>query len=378
MSKLAITTISVVLLTASGLAANLAQANGHEDPQAVIEKLQQEKSVLLKRLNNAVAYSKDRGMQIKTLQAKADAEEERRTALGTRVNNLNAAVKARMDEIDALQSKNEAMSTGISSALGVSKKRTARLAELQALANSEQMKSKALSKRLSNAIAFSKTRGAQLAEAKAVAGSEQNKSKDLSNRLRNAIAFSKTRGEKLASAERKNKQLSKRLRNAIAYSKSRAQGADSEADSDWAANTSNSLNAAFGGVQGTTISNITNDSVMIQVGNNGLFSTGGTALSADGSQLLSLIAQELSAIDASATVVGHTDNIPVGNSNRFSSNEALSFARAVSTLQFLRDQGVPKERLSAAGYGADNPIAGNDTPEGRQQNRRVEIILRKE
>jgi len=137
------------------------------------------------------------------------------------------------------------------------------------------------------------------------------------------------------------------------------------------------LDSAIGGVQGTTVSNI-DSSVKIQVGNNGLFSTGGTALSAGGSELLSTIAQQISEVDANVTVVGHTDNVPVGSSSRFGSNDELSFARAVSTLQFLRDQGIQTEHLSASGFGAGNPVAGNDTAEGRAQNRRVEIVLRKQ
>ena len=76
------------------------------------------------------------------------------------------------------------------------------------------------------------------------------------------------------------------------------------------------------------------------------------------------------------TVIGHSDNVPVGDGGRYSSNEALSFARATSTMEFLRSEGVPLERMSAAGYGDRYPVATNDTAEGRQQNRRVDIVLR--
>ena len=91
---------------------------------------------------------------------------------------------------------------------------------------------------------------------------------------------------------------------------------------------------------------------------------------------MSLIAQELLTTDTSLTVVGHSDNVPVGEGSRYANNEALSFERAVSTMQFLQQQGMPTARLAAAGYGESNPIASNDTPEGRQQNRRVEIVVR--
>ena len=201
----------------------------------------------------------------------------------------------------------------------------------------------------------------------------------MGNRLRNAVAFSKERGKKLAFAENERKVLGNRLRNAVAFSKERAKKIEvaeqSNVDSDWAANTSAVLDSVLGGNQGITVDINSESSVKIQMGNNGLFQTSGTVLSSTGAQLLSSIAQELRSADANITIVGHSDNIPVGSNSRFSDNEDLSFARAVSTMQFLRGQGLPAERLSAAGFGASNPIASNATAEGRQQNRRVDIIL---
>jgi len=52
-------------------------------------------------------------------------------------------------------------------------------------------------------------------------------------------------------------------------------------------------------------------------------------------------------------------------------NKALSQARAESVLKFLIDHGIPKEKLTAKGFGSDNPIAPNDTEENREKNRRV-------
>lgn len=56
-------------------------------------------------------------------------------------------------------------------------------------------------------------------------------------------------------------------------------------------------------------------------------------------------------------------------------NNTLSYQRAVSVANYLRLQGVSSERIMAQGYGSRNPIASNTTPEGRAQNRRVEIVL---
>ncbi len=386
MSKLFVTSVSIALLVASGSI----HADSHGDMQAKIDKLQQEKSFLLKRLNNSIAYSKSRAAQIVELQAKADSEQSNRKALSTRLNNAVSFSKTRGANLEAAQAmadseqrKSTALSKRLSNAIAFSKTRGAKLEAAQAMADSEQRKSMALSKRLSNAIAFSKTRGAKLAESQAMAESEKSKRIALSKRLSNAIAFSKTRAEhveelqaKVDSEQSMRMALSKRLSNAISFSKTRAAKIESlTGGNNWAASTRDSLNAAVGGIQGTTVSANDDDSVTIQVGNNGLFSAGGTALSGTGSSLLSDIAKELSKVEGQLMVVGHSDNIPMGKGGRYSSNEALSFARAASTLQFLQNEGIPTERLAAAGHGANNPIASNDTAEGRAQNRRVDIVL---
>jgi OOP family OmpA-OmpF porin len=56
-------------------------------------------------------------------------------------------------------------------------------------------------------------------------------------------------------------------------------------------------------------------------------------------------------------------------------NQRLSDDRARSVMAYLSGHGVPKERLLARGFGVDRPIAGNDTPEGRERNRRVEFNI---
>jgi len=74
-------------------------------------------------------------------------------------------------------------------------------------------------------------------------------------------------------------------------------------------------------------------------------------------------------------IEGHTDNLPIHNA-RFPSNWELSVARSCSVVQqLIRDLNFPPERLSATGYGEYRPVATNDTPEGRQQNRRVDFII---
>ena len=76
-------------------------------------------------------------------------------------------------------------------------------------------------------------------------------------------------------------------------------------------------------------------------------------------------------------VVGHTDNVPVAGSLRktFPSNWDLSVARATNVVRYLQEVGVPPERMVAAGRAEYDPVASNDTPAGRQKNRRIEIML---
>lgn len=74
-------------------------------------------------------------------------------------------------------------------------------------------------------------------------------------------------------------------------------------------------------------------------------------------------------------IEGHTDNEPIQYSG-WKSNWELSSARALSVLHYLVDkQGIIPERISAIGYGEYQPVATNDTKEGRQLNRRVEIVI---
>jgi chemotaxis protein MotB len=73
-------------------------------------------------------------------------------------------------------------------------------------------------------------------------------------------------------------------------------------------------------------------------------------------------------------VEGHTDDQPI-NTSQYPSNWQLSGARAAAVVQRMNGAGVHGKRMSLAGYAAQHPIAGNATPAGRAQNRRVEIIL---
>jgi flagellar motor protein MotB len=77
-------------------------------------------------------------------------------------------------------------------------------------------------------------------------------------------------------------------------------------------------------------------------------------------------------------VNGYTDNAPVGprlQREGITSNQMLSEKRAHSVVDFLVTQGMNPGLVSAVGHGDRNPIASNDTAQGRRKNRRVELAL---
>ncbi len=75
-------------------------------------------------------------------------------------------------------------------------------------------------------------------------------------------------------------------------------------------------------------------------------------------------------------VEGHTDDSPLPKDGRFDTNWELSSARAIWIVRFLRARfEIPTARLSAAAYADGQPVAKNDTEEGKTMNRRVEIVI---
>jgi chemotaxis protein MotB len=115
--------------------------------------------------------------------------------------------------------------------------------------------------------------------------------------------------------------------------------------------------------------------MVVELSENILFDSGRADLKTEGQAALTEVATVLASIaDRDFQIAGHTDNIPI-KSAKYPSNWHLSSARALTVAIYLAEHGVPPVRLSAAGYADTQPAAPNDTPEGRQQNRRIEIVL---
>jgi len=109
-----------------------------------------------------------------------------------------------------------------------------------------------------------------------------------------------------------------------------------------------------------------------------LFSSGSAELCEDGRKVLLKVGAQLTDIPYQVIVGGFTDNVPVSDklAERYPTNWELAGARAASVVRTLEEAGVAKERLRALSLADNLPIASNDTPEGRAQNRRIAIRLR--
>lgn len=106
-----------------------------------------------------------------------------------------------------------------------------------------------------------------------------------------------------------------------------------------------------------------------------VFASASTALRAPFPDVLKHVADAIAPLAAAVDVLGFTDNVPI-RSTAFPDNLALSTARAQRVADVLKaDLGASPPPITATGRGPADPVASNDTPEGRQSNRRVEILV---
>ncbi len=120
------------------------------------------------------------------------------------------------------------------------------------------------------------------------------------------------------------------------------------------------------------------DGLQLQLGEEVLFTTGSATLKASGQQVLKQLVDELEELPYQILVIGNTDSVPVGAelAGRYPNNWFLAGARAASVVTYMEQQGVPSVQLVPISWGSVHPVASNDTPEGRSENRRIEVRLR--
>jgi chemotaxis protein MotB len=114
--------------------------------------------------------------------------------------------------------------------------------------------------------------------------------------------------------------------------------------------------------------------VEVEIRTDILFPSGVATLSPGAVSVLEQLAATLAPFPNPMRVEGHTDNIPI-NTRAFPSNWELSAARAASVVHLFVRAGLSADRLAVVGLGEHRPIQKNDTPEGRNANRRVLLVI---
>ncbi|HVP66045.1 MAG TPA: OmpA family protein [Anaeromyxobacteraceae bacterium] len=107
-----------------------------------------------------------------------------------------------------------------------------------------------------------------------------------------------------------------------------------------------------------------------------LFPSGSASLSKEGKAALDAVASAFKDLkDKNVIVAGYTDDVRVSSKGPWKDNWDLSTARAASVVRYLQSKSVPPVFLGALGFSEYRPVDTNKTPEGRGQNRRIEIAL---
>lgn len=117
------------------------------------------------------------------------------------------------------------------------------------------------------------------------------------------------------------------------------------------------------------------DGLVISLREIGFFDSGSAAMRKESEKSFGRVAELIKQYPCNVRVEGHTDNVPI-HTVLFKSNWELSTARATEVIRkLIVEHGFAPERLSASGYGEFHPAAANTTVEGRQTNRRVDLVI---
>lgn len=115
--------------------------------------------------------------------------------------------------------------------------------------------------------------------------------------------------------------------------------------------------------------------LLVRFMDNVLFDSGKADLTPKARDIINKVAEIIRQNDKNIRIEGHTDNVPI-NTFRFPSNWELSTTRAVNVVKYLiEENGIYAYRLSASGYSDQHPVDDNNTAEGRQKNRRVDMVI---
>jgi chemotaxis protein MotB len=121
------------------------------------------------------------------------------------------------------------------------------------------------------------------------------------------------------------------------------------------------------------------DAIKVSLNEDLLFPSGGSDMSDNAKKSIAKVAAILAPHQKNKiNVNGYTDSTPIGPElakQGITTNLILSQKRADTVMQYMISQGVKSELVSAHGFGEADPVASNDTPEGKAQNRRVELTI---
>jgi chemotaxis protein MotB len=119
------------------------------------------------------------------------------------------------------------------------------------------------------------------------------------------------------------------------------------------------------------------EGLRLNLSQNILFRSGAVALEPYGVEVLKKVSSQLHRFPQTVEVQGHSDDVPLSTSlaRRWGTNWELAAARAASVVRLFESEGVDPTRMRAVSYGEHEPVASNDTAEGRAANRRIEIRL---
>ncbi|WP_193091873.1 OmpA family protein [Halomonas colorata] len=126
-------------------------------------------------------------------------------------------------------------------------------------------------------------------------------------------------------------------------------------------------------LEGVEVSRVA-EGISLRVQDQLLFPSAAAELTSGGSSLVGSLLETIQRYDGEVWVEGHSDSQTI-STDEFSSNWALSSARAIAIVEALEAEGVAPERLRAVGLAATQPLDNNETPEGRARNRRVEVVI---
>ncbi|MBI5855161.1 MAG: OmpA family protein [Nitrospirae bacterium] len=340
---------------------------GLTDADARIGSLDRDKEKMVAALSDSQNQTKD-------LASKLDAEHRLVTALQADKQRLMSGTTTAQDEIAKLQKRAGELETQATRAADLDKRVAEQQQELgelrQASADRESLAAKVTS--LTDELEKTKQRVTTLTGDMAALGDVAAKTKQERDRLDTDV-----KKQQVLLQEQQERLKAESLEKA----RLAQERADKEAEIQRLTRTREDLDRALQSEisKGDIRIKQVRDRLTINMVDRVLFDSGQAQVEPAGLKVLKQVSDVLKKVtDKQIRIEGHTDNVPIGPriKERFPTNWELSTARATSVVRYLIEEGgVDRSSLSAVGYSDTKPVLSNETEDGRQANRRIEIVL---